>query len=106
MTDIGVFEEMLKLGRDNALLRFTLGSAFYKRERFEESCMHLHKALEFSPDYTAAWKMLGRSLMGCEQFEAAVEAFESGLKVANSKGDKQAEKEMKVFLSRAIKKCE
>ena len=103
MTDTGVFEQMLALGKDNALLRFTLGSAFYKQERFDEAVEHLQKAVEYTADYTAAWKILGRSLIASERYQEASEALQQGIHVAQSKGDKQAEKEMKVFLKRAVK---
>ncbi|MCB1754393.1 MAG: tetratricopeptide repeat protein [Gammaproteobacteria bacterium] len=106
MTDTGVFEQMLKLGKDNALLRFTLGSAFFKQERFAEAVEHLQKAVEFSPDYTAAWKILGRSLIGLERFMEAKNALQTGIEVADSKGDKQAAKEMQVFLKRVEKALE
>jgi tetratricopeptide (TPR) repeat protein len=101
MKDTGVFEQMLELGKDNALLRFTLGSAFFKQGRFDESAEHLRKAVEFNADYTAAWKMLGKTLLRGEQFDEAVDALQKGIEAANKKGDKQAEKEMQVFLKRA-----
>ena len=106
MKDTGVFEKMLELGEDNALVRFTLGSAFYKQERFEEAIEHLRKAVEFTPDYTAAWKVLGRSLSDSGKLEEAQIALENGIAVASSRGDKQAEKEMSVFLKRVKKQLE
>ncbi len=106
MKDVGVFEQMLELGKDNALLRFTLGSAFFKQERFNEAIVHLRKAVEFTPDYTAAWKILGRSLDAAHQPEEAKIALEKGIAVAASKGDKQAEKEMSVFLKRVSKQLD
>ncbi len=104
MKDTSVFEQMLEMGKDNALLRFTLGSAFFKQQRYGEAVEHLQKAVEFTPDYTAAWKILGRALLAAEKYEGAKDAFIKGIQTAKDKGDKQAEKEMAVFLKRAEKR--
>ena len=101
MTDTTVFEQMLELGKDNALLRFTLGSAFYRQARYDEAAEHLKQAVNYSPEYTAAWKMLGRVRLDAGLFAEAEQALESGLEAAARNGDKQAEKEIKVFLKRA-----
>lgn len=101
MTDTTVFEQMLELGKDNALLRFTLGSAFYRQARFDEAAEHLTQAVTYSPEYTAAWKMLGRTRLDAGLFEEAEKALQSGLQSAAKNGDKQAEKEINVFLKRA-----
>jgi hypothetical protein len=53
--------------------------------------------------YSAAWKRLGKALADNGRTEEAVAAFESGIKAAVEKGDVQAAKEMRVFLSRLQK---
>ncbi len=103
MNDIGVFEQMVELGKDNALLRFTLGSAFLKQERYDEAVEHLLKAVEFTPDYTAAWKILGKAYLGNQALIEAKKTFEKGITIAEQKGDMQAKKEMMVFLKRCEK---
>lgn len=103
MKDIGVFEQMLELGKDNALLRFTLGSAFLKQERYAEAVEHLQQAVEFTPEYTAAWKLLGKAHMGNNDLGNAKLVFNKGIEVAEKKGDVQAKKEMRVFLKRCEK---
>ncbi|MNI72488.1 hypothetical protein D3C73_1284350 [compost metagenome] len=52
------------------------------------------------PDYSAAWKLLGKAWLAGGQPQAAREAWQRGLSVAGSKGDQQARKEMQVFLRR------
>lgn len=103
MKDVGVFEQMLELGKDNALLRFTLGSAFLKQERYSEAVEHLQKAVEFTPEYTAAWKLLGKAHMENNELGEAKRVFKKGIEVADEKGDVQAKKEMSVFLKRCEK---
>jgi len=50
--------------------------------------------------YSAAWKLLGKALQADGDKQGAHEAWESGIAAANARGDKQAEKEMSVFLRR------
>lgn len=103
MVDISNLESMLESGQDNALLRFTLGSAFLKHKKYDQAIEHLAVAVEMDPDYSAAWKAYGKALMEAGRPEKAAEVYTNGLEVARRKGDKQAEKEMNVFLKR-IKK--
>ncbi|MGE4592993.1 MAG: hypothetical protein AB7E06_14665 [Alcaligenes sp.] len=44
--------------------------------------------------------------MNLQQFKQAREILEQGLVIAQEQGDKQAEKEMQVFLKRAVKALE
>ena len=96
-------EKLLAAGKDNALLRFGLGNACMGEGDLEAAREHLSKAVEMNPRYTAAWKLLGRVLVNLEQFKQAKEILEQGLVIAQEQGDKQAEKEMQVFLKRAVK---
>ena len=52
------------------------------------------------PGYSAAWKLLGKALTECANTDEAIEAYRQGLAAAEKKGDKQAAKEMTVFLRR------
>ena len=97
------FEKMLSSGQDNALLRYSLGNAYYNEKQYEAAVAHLQKALEFDPQYSAAWKIYGRTLVELGKTAAAKEAFEQGIQIAEKKGDKQAAKEMGVFLKRIVK---
>ena len=96
-------EAMLESGQDNALLRFTLGSAFLKKGDAAQAVKHLRVAVQHDTEYSAAWKIYGRALHEMGDLEAAQTAFESGIAVAQSHGDVQAAKEMTVFLKRVLK---
>jgi uncharacterized protein HemY len=87
-------------GRDNALLRFALGSAFIKHEKYTEAITHLEKAVDLDPHYSAAWKLYGKALAASGQRVKAARVYEQGIAAAERKGDKQAAKEMRVFLKR------
>ena len=93
------FETMLASGQDNALLRFSLGNAYLDSEP-AIAADHLRRALEFDPDYSAAWKQLGRALVAADDAAGAIAAWERGIEVAERRGDKQAVREMQVFLRR------
>lgn len=103
MSMINKLEAMLAGGQDNALLRYGLGNEYLKAEDYAKACEHLRKAVDFDPQYSAAWKLLGKALAGAGRNPDAVAAYESGIAVAEAKGDIQAAKEMKVFLKRLQK---
>jgi Tfp pilus assembly protein PilF len=96
-------ESMLAAGRDDALLRFSLGNAYLK-DQPQRAAEHLARAVEFDPDYSAAWKILGKALTECAREEEAKQAYVRGIAAAERNGDIQAAKEMRVFLRRLEKK--
>jgi Tfp pilus assembly protein PilF len=91
---------MLERGQDSALLRFSLGSEYLARNEFSNACLHLRAAVTADAEYSAAWKLLGKALVGDGQETLAREAFKAGIDAATKKGDRQAAKEMSVFLRR------
>lgn len=103
MSLIENLEKMLADGRDDAMLRFGLGNAYYQNKEYDRAAEHLGKALEFDKGYSAAWKLLGRSLMQTGDLDAARRTFEDGIEQAGNQGDKQAVKEMQVFLKKIEK---
>lgn len=94
---------MLERGQDSSLLRFSLGNEYVAAGDFDEAAVHLAKAVELDRGYSAAWKLLGRSLAESGRKEEAIEAYTQGIEVAKEKGDRQAAKEMTVFLRRLEK---
>ena len=102
--DITSLEAMLERGQDNALLRFTLGNLLYQQDDYTKAELHLSRAVEMNPDYSAAWKIYGRTLAAAGKHPEATRAFKQGIAVAEKRGDVQAAKEMTVFLRRQEKK--
>jgi predicted Zn-dependent protease len=97
------FEALLAAGRDNALLRFGLGNEYLKAGQFARAAEHLRAAVTQDPAYSAAWKLLGRALAEAGRRDEAMAAYRSGIEAAERRGDKQAAKEMAVFLRRLEK---
>lgn len=100
---IANLEKMLASGKDNALLRFSLGNAWLGAGEAAGAVPHLQKAVEHDPKYSAAWKLLGRALNDSGDSRAALEAYRKGIEVAEARGDIQAAREMKVFARRIEK---
>jgi Tfp pilus assembly protein PilF len=97
------FEALLAAGKDSALLRFGLGMGYLKAGDAVRAVEHLRAAVAQDTGYSAAWKLLGKALADTGDAQAAIAAYESGIAAAEKRGDKQAAKEMGVFLRRLRK---
>ncbi len=100
---IASFKAMLQRGQDSEMLRYTLGSACLDAGQLTEAIEHLTQAVTLKPDYTAAWKLLGRAHVAAGDPTAAIKAFDRGLVAGDANGDKQGVKEIEVFRKRALK---
>ncbi len=96
-------EAMLARGQDAALLRYGLGGEYVKLNQNDKAIEHLRRAVELDPTYSAAWKLLGQTLAAMARVDEAIKAYEDGIRAAEDRGDKQAAKEMQVFLKRLQK---
>lgn len=97
-------EALLDTEHDGPLLRFGLASAFYHIEKWDRAVEHAAIAAQQNEDYSAAWRLLGRSQLELGNTEAAREAFDQGLAAAKRCKDEQTAKEIGVFLRRLDKK--
>ncbi|AXJ07902.1 hypothetical protein CFN16_28305 [Pseudomonas fluorescens] len=93
-------EKMLAKGVDNSLLRFGLGKGYLDLGESAKAAEHLQCCVGFDPKYSAAWKLLGKAHLALGDLASARQAWEQGLEAARAHGDKQAEKEMTVFLKK------
>jgi Tfp pilus assembly protein PilF len=101
-----MLNELLKLlekNPDNALLRYSIGSAYLKESCLDQAKEHLAKAVELDPEYSAAWKLYGKTLQQKGEIDLAAEILTKGIEVATNRGDIQAAKEMQVFYKRLRK---
>ena len=89
--------------RDGALLRVSLANALIAQGDRAAALDELRRATEFDADYSAAWKLLGKTLADGGDAGGAAAAYNQGICAASKRGDKQAEKEMRVFLKRLQK---
>jgi Tfp pilus assembly protein PilF len=100
---VGSLQAMLEQGQDSALLRFSLGGEYLKRGDLQPAIAHLRSALSQDQNYSAAYKLLGKALVEDNQSDAAKQAYTQGISIAEACGDKQAAKEMTIFLRRLNK---
>ena len=92
-------EALLASNGESAVLRFSLGHAYLDTAP-AQAVEHLRRAVALDPDYSAAWKLLGRALSASGAEPEAVMVYRTGIEVAERRGDIQAAKEMRVFLKR------
>jgi len=96
-------EALLSQGKDSALLRFSLGNEYLKLRETWVAVYQLRRALDMDPNYSAAWKLLGKALTDAGVLRDALDAYRRGIEIAQRRGDKQAAKEMAVFAQRLEK---
>ena len=98
--DIDALRKMIDGGRDGAMPRLTLGEALAREGDTEGAQEHLRRAIEFDPDYSAAWRALGRLQLKAGDRATATETFRAGLEAARRRGDMQIVRELEVRLKR------
>ena len=103
MSIIENFEKMLAAGQDTALLRYGLGQAYLNAGDAHRGVVHLLRAVEHDPAYSAAWKLLGKAQTEAGDIPGAIDSYTRGIDVAQTRGDIQAAKEMTVFRKRLEK---
>lgn len=84
-------------------MRVSLAQACLDRGDAANAILHLKRALEQDQGYTAAWKSYGRALLAAGRGSEARQAWQNGIEIADRKGDRQAEREMQVFMNRLDK---
>jgi predicted Zn-dependent protease len=99
-------EKLVGTARDGALLRYSLGNEYLKAGDSARATEHLSVAVERDPNYSAAWKLLGRACSEAGKPAEALRAWLRGIEVAESRGDKQAAREMTVFPRRVQKQLD
>lgn len=98
--NIASFEKLLDGPRDGALLRYSLGNAWLQAGEPTLAAERLREAVAKDPNYSAAWKLLGKALTAGGDKVGALAAYQQGIVVAEARGDVQAAKEMKIFAKR------
>lgn len=97
---IARLEALLAKGGDSAVLRLALASRYLDAGDAPAAVQNAEAAVRLDPEYSAAWKALGRALAASGRAADALTAYERGAQVAERRGDQQAAKEMRVFSKR------
>lgn len=103
---IADLEELVADEPDDVTARFMLATELARVREHARAADHFRAILAQDPEYTAAWRGLGRAQVALGDTDAARETFTKGLEVAERTGDYQSGKEMEVFLRRYTKEQE
>ena len=98
------FRKLLEKDPDNPMILYSLGIELFKEGRYPEAREHLRRAIENKPDYSVAYRMLGRAHFELRENTEARRVFTGGRKVALENGDLQTVREIDVFLRRLDKR--
>jgi predicted Zn-dependent protease len=95
-----MFRKLLDRDPQNPMVLYSLGNELFKEGGYEEARDLLQRAVENKPDYSVAYKMLGRVHYELHEDAEARNTFNRGKEVAGQNGDLQTIKEIDVFLRR------
>lgn len=99
-----MFRKLLQRDPDNPMVLYSLGTELFKQGEFPEARDHLQRAVRNKPDYSVAYRMLGRAHYELNEDEEARRVFTQGREVAERNGDLQTVKEIDIFLRRLEKR--
>lgn len=99
-----MFRKLLQRDPDNPMVLCSLGTELFKQGEFPEARDHLQRAVRNKPDYSVAYRMLGRAHYELNEDEEARRVFTQGREVAERNGDLQTVKEIDIFLRRLEKR--
>ena len=86
------------------MILYSLGNELFKEGQYGEARDLLQRAITNKPDYSVAYRMLGRSHYELHENAEAKNVFLKGQEVARGNGDLQTVKEIEVFLRRLEKR--
>lgn len=99
-----MFRKLLERDPENPMVLCSLGIELFKEGRYPEARQHLAHAVENKPDYSVAYRTLGRAHYELGEDAEARRTFETGREVAQKNGDLQTVKEIDVFMRRLEKR--
>ena len=99
-----MFQQLLDRDPDNPMILYSLGNELFKEKKYAEAEEYLRRAVLNKPDYSVAYRMLGRTLYELGEDAEARRIFAEGREVAQKNGDLQTVKEIDVFVRRLEKR--
>lgn len=97
------FLEAASLEPNDPLVLFGLATEYLKLHRYDKAIATAQQLIQEQQDYSAAYKLLGQAYAGKGESAAAIKIYQTGIAIAEKKGDLQTKKEMEVFLQRLQK---
>ena len=99
-----MFRKLLEKDPDNPMILYSLGNELFRERSYGEARDLLERAIANKPDYSVAYRMLGRAHYELHENAEARDVFLKGKEVALENGDLQTVKEIDVFLRRLQKR--
>jgi predicted Zn-dependent protease len=99
-----MFRQLLSKEPNNPMLLYSVGNELFKKQKYAEAKEYLSRAIRNKPDYSVAYRTLGRVLYELGEDAEARRVFTEGREVAKSNGDLQTVKELDVFIRRVEKR--
>lgn len=99
-----MFRKLLERDPRNPMVLYSLGNELFKEGRYGEARDHFKRAIENKPDYSVAYRMLGRAHYELREDTDARNVFLMGKEVARENGDLQTIREIDVFMRRLEKR--
>jgi uncharacterized protein HemY len=99
-----MFRKLLEKDPENPMILFSLGNELFKEGEYVEARDHLRRAIENKPDYSVAYRALGRAHYELREDTEARRVFTEGREVAQKNGDLQTVREIDVFMRRLEKR--
>ena len=90
--------ELLEEDPNDYMLRYGLGMEYLRGQRYAEAAAAFEQAIQAQPDYSVAYRELGRCLMRLGQSEKARPILTRGREVATQKSDLQVIKDIEQLL--------
>jgi uncharacterized protein HemY len=99
-----MFRKLLERDPENPMILFSLGNELFMEGEYAEARDHLRRAVENKPDYSVAYRTLGRAHYELHENAEARRVFTEGRDVAQRNGDLQTVREIDVFMRRLEKR--
>jgi uncharacterized protein HemY len=99
-----MFRKLLERDPNNPMVLYSLGSELFKEQSYSEARECLERAVENKPDYSVAYRSLGRVLYELGEDSEARRVFAEGREIAEGNGDLQTVREIDVFVRRLEKR--
>ena len=99
-----MFRKLLEKDPENPMILFSLGNELFKEGECAQARTHLRRAIENKPDYSVAYRTLGRVHYELHGDAEARQVFTEGREVAEKNGDLQTVREIDVFMRRLEKR--
>lgn len=99
-----MFRRLLEKDPNNPMILYSLGNELFKDRKYSEAREYLSRAIRNKPDYSVAYRTLGRTLFELHDDAEARRVFAQGREVAQRNGDLQTVREIDVFIRRLEKR--